>query len=281
MLKHLVECFDLIAADIVTEDRWGSSIETHATIGFDPVFQNNYDDEYLGNNPWFKALTALSDKSFHHVEGQCPEINSSSYYNEWARPQGLNHSLGAVLEHNQTRQSWIGLAGSSDRQFEEIQAYLNKLLPHVRRVLNTKHRLSKSARNGCATAVLNNLSLPLIILDAAGRKVLANDEANLLFKDANLIGYGHNGVPHLRVPSAEQQFSQALSLALQGSPCGRDEISPPLVVMSAKGDHYSLHFVQLPTEGSCQENAKLALAIVPPEQGPVDTSAFAKFGGSR
>jgi len=111
MLGYLVDSFDLRAADIVTEDRWGSSIETHASVGFDPNFLEAYDSRYLGQNPWFTELAKLENQKFHHIEAKSTTLEKSAYYNEWARPQKLSHSLGAILETHISGKVGSGLRG--------------------------------------------------------------------------------------------------------------------------------------------------------------------------
>ncbi len=44
------------AGDIVIENTADDSCLTLGTLGFDPVFLENYDKEYLGNNTWFEEL---------------------------------------------------------------------------------------------------------------------------------------------------------------------------------------------------------------------------------
>lgn len=274
MLGYLVDTFGLNAADIVTEDRWGNTIETHGSVGFDPEFLENYDTTYLGNNPWFSELAQLPPKQFHHVEVASDRLKKSTYYNEWARPQKLNHSLGAVLENTRQKQSWIGFAASSAREFESLQPFLNTLLPHVQRVLRTKSQINQTARSGCATAVLNSLTLPLIVLNDRGQKVWANDEANILFRGSNVLRFGHTGEPFLSGTPKDRAFAETLGQALELDPDDTEAL-PPLVIDVDPTEHLTLHFIPLSSNGPCESNAKVALVAVPSEGGLIDMSGFA------
>ena len=273
MLGYLVDSFDLRAADIVTEDRWGSSIETHASVGFDPNFLEAYDSRYLGQNPWFTELAKLENQKFHHVEAKSTTLEKCAYYNEWARPQKLSHSLGAILENSHQRQSWIGFAGSSDKAFAALEPLLDELLPHVHRVLQTKRKIVDSARTGCVTAVLNCLTMPLVVLDDLGRKVWANDEANILFHHNRLLGFGHSGVPFLSGTSKDKQFSELIEQCLRLKAIDVDTI-PALVIDMGGSEHLTFHFIPLLGEGPCESKARLALVAIPSEGGLIDVSSF-------
>ena len=110
-LVALLERFGGIAGDIVTEEVAALEIATLASHGYDPVFRDSYDESYLGHNPWLDALRLLGDGRLFPVEAAEPALLDTAYHREWALPQGLARSVGALLETDGPRHTWFGLAG--------------------------------------------------------------------------------------------------------------------------------------------------------------------------
>ncbi|MBS0123095.1 hypothetical protein [Thetidibacter halocola] len=86
------------AGDVVTEHPALRRIETHASFGFDPAFRASYDEDYLGRNRWVDGLARMPAGGCHVVETVTPAFRETPYYRDWALPQGLAQSLGALVE---------------------------------------------------------------------------------------------------------------------------------------------------------------------------------------
>lgn len=64
----------------------------------------------------------------------------SSYYNEWAQPQGYHHKLGSLIRQEDGRQTVLTLPGRRAFGSEAVQA-LERLAPHIARAVWLNERL--------------------------------------------------------------------------------------------------------------------------------------------
>ncbi|WP_343116228.1 LuxR C-terminal-related transcriptional regulator [Ostreiculturibacter nitratireducens] len=199
----LEEAHDLIgqsigadAGDIVTEASFSNSIETHGSFGFDPDFLKNYDSEFLGKNPWAENLALLSRNRFHTDAEDSPDFARSAYFNEWVRPQGFHHSVGAILNEDAGQVTWVGYVRNAGRTpFEAEIAFLGRLLPHLRRTVSLSNRIScLHGEWASLSAVLSALKLPVLVVDGAQKVVFLNEAAERFLRRSRQVGTTRSGV---------------------------------------------------------------------------------------
>lgn len=108
LTRRICEIFRADAGDIVAEfPREGRTV-TYGSHGFDPVFLQTYDEDFLGSNPWFENLARHPRDRFHTDEIEPPDFWRGSYYNDWVRPQGFRHTIGAVVDAGPDHHVWAG-----------------------------------------------------------------------------------------------------------------------------------------------------------------------------
>lgn len=125
------------AGDIVSEDPRSGAVHTFGSFGFDPVYRDNYDSEYVGENPWVTALEqGPPDRLRTDIEDRCG-YRSSRYFQDWVRPQGFERSIGARLSALPGQTVWVGFVrGAGDRRFigPPVDVF-GRLVPHINRVI--------------------------------------------------------------------------------------------------------------------------------------------------
>ena len=189
-----IMCAD--AADIVFENTADGSCKTLGSIGFDPAFLESYDAEYLGNNTWFGELEKLAPNKSHTDEIFSEKLRKSAYFNEWVRPQGLDHSIGAVLESQNGYNGWIGFSRCTggSRFFEKEVALLDKVVPHLKRSVALLKRLNINHKDTHVLSVaVDGLTLPIIVLDNQGRVVEMNAKAEEFFSENSQLKISTSG----------------------------------------------------------------------------------------
>lgn len=184
------------AGDIVTECTGARTIETLGSFGFDPEFLRNYDSDFLGENPWVENLVRLPRNRFHTDEADPPEFVRSTYFNEWVRPQGFHHTIGAVLSECEGRITWAGYTRMTGRpQFDDDAAFLNRLMPHLRRTVSLRNRMCSAQGEWASLSVLlSSLKLPLLVVDGARRVVFFNEAADRFMRRSRLIRVTRGGL---------------------------------------------------------------------------------------
>ena len=214
LIETLSQKIGAEAADIVVENASDGSCVTLGTLGFEPEFLKSYDTEYLGKNTWFEELKKLAPNKSHTDEPFSAALKKSTYFNEWVKPQGLEHSVGAVLKHQSDCNSWIGLCrctGSSS--FTECErAVLDCVVPHLKRSMELWDRLnllSNQVQTDVVSSAINGLSLPVIILDCHGCIVEMNTSADKFISGHSQLkisvsGYlqTHCGRTHAKIGAA-------------------------------------------------------------------------------
>jgi DNA-binding NarL/FixJ family response regulator len=111
------------------------------------------------------------------------EYVRSEYYAEQGRRLGLRHCLGTVVPLGAAGIMPVGLhRPDGDEPFTKAEAQLlDLLLPHLRRAMQLRHRLSpgpSSAPPGLAA--LDALAMAVIVVDADMRIILANAAAEAI-----------------------------------------------------------------------------------------------------
>lgn len=184
----LGEALGADAGDIVTEDPDTGAIRTYGSFGFDPQFLDSYDVEFLGENPWLSNLQRFAPGEVRADLEQIGGFRDSAYYNEWVKPQKLDHTLGALLPVAGGGMTWVGFARApGTAPFGAEKGLLQRLLPHLTRGLNLARRMTLDPENMresasgqsvmCLSDALAQQRKPALWLDRRGRVVDLNAAA--------------------------------------------------------------------------------------------------------
>lgn len=205
------------AGDIVSEFTTGRFTRTYGSFGFDPVFLDQYDSKYIGENPWLDNLLQLQKMKVHSDEVFSREYKQSSYYNEWVRPQGLSKTVGAVIEHTPgVMHTWVGFVRETGSpHFGEAECgFLAKVMPHLQRTLNVISSLNDTvAKQTSMRAMCDTLNVPVFLLDANGKLTFKNEMASSLLSQHNGIYLASNG----RLSARYGRADEALSASIKGA----------------------------------------------------------------
>ncbi len=118
------------------------------------------------------------------------ELHASSFYNEWAKPQGLYDTCNIVTMR---REKMIGMFtapmfADRPRYTTEETSLMARLAPHIRRAVSISDIVDKGKLGlTIYQSVLDRLSVAVILLGHAGRIVYANGAAETLFEERTLV----------------------------------------------------------------------------------------------
>ena len=217
LIEMLSQKIGADAGDIVLENAAEGSCRTLGSLGFDPAFLESYDTEYLGNNTWFGELEKLAPNRSHTDEVFSEKLRKSAYFNEWVRPQGLDHSIGAVLESQNGYNGWIGFSrctGGSRFSDKEV-ALLDKVVPHLKRSVALLKRLNISHEDTNVLSVaVYGLTLPIIVLDNQGRVVEMNAKADEFLSENSQLKISISGHILTRCGRTHAKIGAAIHKAL-------------------------------------------------------------------
>ena len=217
LIEKLSQEIGADAADIVLENTSSKSCVTYGTLGFDPAFLENYDTKYLGKNIWFEELEKLAPDRSHTDTLFSRALKKSAYFNEWVKPQGLEHSIGAVLESQSDSNGWIGLCRSTgSKAFSDRErAVLDLVLPHLKRSLILSKQLNtNNDQLDVVSLAVSTLSIPVIILDCHGRVVEMNSKADKFLSGHSQLKISVSGHIQTHCGRTHAKIGQAIYLAL-------------------------------------------------------------------
>lgn len=201
-----------------------SSLAAHHGIGED--FMRSFSAHYCRTNVW------TEDERLHH-EGQL--VNGSKCYSDrllpgtewhgdWLRPQDLFYTLAAVVEKRAHR-SFNVTAVRSKRcgpYTEDEEARLRSLVPHLQTAFALHRRLHRAeALSRASLAVLEGLSMGVVLLDERAKVLHANTQAHTLARVSGLLRFGERDALSASAHDDNEWLQRAMQLVVtsrQGTP---------------------------------------------------------------
>ncbi len=172
----------------------GAPASLAAHHGVEAGYMQSFADHYCRTNVW------TENEHLHH-EGQV--VNASRLYPEarlprtewhgdWLRPQGLFHSMAAVVEKREQRSLNLTVLRSKRQgpYTEAEEARLHALAPHLRTAFALHRRLHHAqALAHASLAVLENLPMGVVLLDERAALLHANQRAHSLAHSSGLLRF--------------------------------------------------------------------------------------------
>ncbi len=186
VLKAFGDIYDAKIVLFSQDVRQGSSLisEHH---GFEESWLRSYRDHYGARSPWLEAFSRLPVGVTTTQEALCTRetYETSEFYNEWFKPQGMYATLGVILDRSDRVVTNFGINRYAHRGpiTEDELHFFARLAPHVRRALQT-HRALAGARfqRDSAMDALGRLSLGVIVVDETSRLIFANMAAEQMLR---------------------------------------------------------------------------------------------------
>lgn len=148
------------------------------------------------------------------------ELERTELHNDWAQPQGLEDSAFAVLvREGQVRGAFCLGAPVHANAFERVDSLrlLTSLVPHLQRAARTQWAVGAAiAGRDVAFAALACLHHGVVLLEAGGQVLFANDAAVRLCAQADGLAVGAEGLRAAR-PSDDIALQRLVAQALAGS----------------------------------------------------------------
>ena len=284
---HTLTCriCDIIGADagdIVAEFPTENRTVTYGSHGFDPAFLATYDDRFLGANPWFANLDRHPRDRFHTDAIEPPEFWRGAYYNDWVRPQGFRHTVGAVVASGPDHHVWAGFTRSARRgPLDGAVDDLTRLLPHLRRGIEMKSRWDRQcARTAQLSQVIDALAAPVLLLDAKGIVHRMNAAAETFLSSCRVLRVGPSGRLMAINGRADARLGSTVFRAAAVPDRPGDPPPDPIILDCAEGQ-VVLHVVRLPAESRGGHPSASVLATISQlsDHADIDVSSLAKACG--
>lgn len=112
-------------------------------------------------------------------------VDSHEFYQDFLRPIGHRYTIAAVMDLDDGHYAFCSchLGLNQDHPDAPVLEKAGLIMPHIRRSLQLRHRLSTvDARGEAAFEVLDGLGQAVLLIDADGRIVWQNASADLIFR---------------------------------------------------------------------------------------------------
>ncbi|MBX9827404.1 MAG: LuxR C-terminal-related transcriptional regulator [Xanthobacteraceae bacterium] len=191
VLASMAGTMNAQAGALLSKDSSRRSVDATCHTGLDPHFERTYADTYGKLGPVATSAFCDTDR-IASIPELMPydEYCRSSFYREWAKPQGWADVAVGVLEKSASGCAYLSFARNQSAGMvdDDMRRRLSLVLPHVRRaVLVGKALEFKQAEAAAFADMLDGLSAGLFLLDAGGRVVHANAAANEILDAADFL----------------------------------------------------------------------------------------------
>ena len=186
-MRKLVELIDGRSARMLFMDASARRVDNSFKVNIDEDYHQQYVDYFVNKCPWRPELSGKPDSRMYStfLDFACDQdsYHATEFYNDWARPQGIEHGmLGTVAcRDDHTVQLLVQRTGEPGHFTRAELAYVDTLVPHIRRALELQRRLDlERAGSSIAQQAAEARALPFLVLDSRLRVIYLSERAEKL-----------------------------------------------------------------------------------------------------
>jgi DNA-binding CsgD family transcriptional regulator/PAS domain-containing protein len=197
--------------------------------GLDAGEIRRYEAHYSSCNVWANSGHVKASSRVVVGEELCSQadLEGSEYYNDFLRPAGVAHVMGAGVRGDERRFTALSVLRSKRRgAFDRAEVLLfQHLAAHLKRAVQLHGRTaSRRGSGGPLTALADRLSEGLILLDGAGRTVFVSRAAREILART----------PELRL-TADGLGAKTAALDAQSRRLVKSALTPPRLGIDTAG----------------------------------------------
>jgi DNA-binding CsgD family transcriptional regulator len=263
VLQRIAEFVGGPAAALYSKDSVRKTGNVFYQSGVESQFIQSYFDKYVRLDPFtttryfFPVEHVISTKDIMRHE----EFYQTTFYKEWAQPQGWSDFVSASLEKSATVYSECGIfwherAGITT---EDACRKMSLLIGHVRRAVTISKVIDLHKVEAAELAdTLDGLASAMILVDAAGRIVHANAVGHTMLADGTPVR-ASGGKLVAADPAADRALRAIFANAKVGdSAVGMTGVAVPL--SAPNGERYIAHV--LPLTSGARRKAIVAYSAI-------------------
>lgn len=190
-LARLTDALDGMLPMLFMHDAHGAG-SVMICSGYDEKAVRDFHNYYQARNVWLqgamqKRLLTAGRVRTSHMTCSRREFLRSEYYDGWCRPQGISQAIGSTILKDRSWMFNLTVMRDAGEEFgrKEI-ALFETLMPHLQRALKVHVQLADGdARRSALADALDGLSVAVLVVEANGRVLHMNREAELLAKSAD------------------------------------------------------------------------------------------------
>lgn len=185
--------------------------------GLPPSHAASYNDYYVTTNPWALSIPQMTAGRvlFGSEMVKPADFYRSEFYNDWAKPLGVDSSFGYLTEQDPARHLLFASLQreAGNRHYDEMERLIGFMGPHLQRAmrLNRQFDLLADERH-LREAAMDRFSTGIVIVDDQGRLLYANQAADEICRQDDGITF-RRGQLRVGNRTANSQLAQSVALA--------------------------------------------------------------------
>ncbi len=185
--------------------------------GIPPSHAASYADHYISTNPWALSIPQMTPgRVLYGSEMVEPaDFYRSEFYNDWARPLGVDSSFGYLTEQDPGRHMLFSSLQREvgNRQYDEMQRLIGLMGPHLQRAMRLSRQFGLLAEERrLRERAMDQFSTGIAVVDAQGRLLYVNAAAEQMSRQDDGITFRH-GQLRIGNRTANSQLAQGIVLA--------------------------------------------------------------------
>lgn len=187
------------------------------TCGIDSSYTASYGAYYMVRNPWPATIPRMSPGRVllgSEMVSQ-EDLESSEFYNDWAKPQGFDSSLGYLTETNPQRHLLFASLQHQDGNpdYARMSRLFALLGPHLQRAALLSHHLGQLGEaKQLREAALDQLATAMVLVNARGRVLHANAAAEAMARQCDGVTIA-NGYLRAMTRSSKDDLAAGIAAA--------------------------------------------------------------------
>ena len=184
--------------------------------GYDPAFIDVYRRHYAAVSPWAKAqsLGPIGKVQTPDLLVDRDTLRKTAFYNDWIRPQeDIGTGAGITIFRNPKlflRLSCNIRYRDEEKYQDRLLACMNLIAPHIERAFRIGRQLRGREPTNKLVALFEKLPTAIFLLGAGGHVYYANQAAEHLRRDEELLAFDRTGRLVFVDPAANLALSDAL-----------------------------------------------------------------------
>lgn len=253
-----------MGASIFRQDVIRKVGNAYYTWGMDAEYEKLYFRKYIHINPLLPAmLTVDVGRVSSNSEQLVPaEFFQTSFYREWAKPQGLIDNVFCILERSATSAAGFVVFRNERDGMADAKAYelLEAIVPHLRRAVLIGNVIEhKTTESQGFSDLLDRIRAGVFVVDASGNIRYSNRTANEIVRAGDYLRSA-GGKLIARQTEANQLLQEAFRAAGDGGATISNKcVAIPL--LAADGTRHLLNLLPLTRQRAPGIDANAAAAV--------------------
>ncbi|HFD86743.1 MAG TPA: LuxR family transcriptional regulator [Gammaproteobacteria bacterium] len=227
LIDRLVRIFDARSARLLWLDQSATKVRTSYMVNTDAGYQQSYSNYYVNLCPWRPEIRSkppgqLYSSYFDFSQSQ-EDFHHSEFYQDWARPQEIEHGIGGTVYQNESTTVQLLLQRTREAGCftPQEKAFLNSLAPFLQQAFVLQQQIETiAAQNQIIGDASTRSPMPFMLLDKDGKMAYACDSIQSMLRTRDCLLELRHGRPRLRNVTLDGSLSSLIRKTLQ-SACGQ------------------------------------------------------------